>query len=348
MTINAEPDKHELLITAWLDNEISDAQRQEFEQLLASNPTFKAQFEQRKLEYDNLDAALRLIDKTPMPDNVMALLISSDTEANEAQGTISQEISSQEARSQEVSAQQTSDQKSTQKSENQEIQQSMGSHSSENPGNSSENSSENLNHTAQTASSVTADSHQTKTGAEQNMKVTAIESSKNIVQAEESKWFTPLSLAASVVMVGLLVLFYFDSDDLFEGSPNFRAQLHNALSNSLSGDTIPLSESQKIYINLTFLDKEYRYCREYFISQPEQATLHRIACRTHSQWQTLVETETQTSPLDTGANQIRTASGSSSSDIDAFLDEKMATDALEHSDEIKAIEKTWQILPEKS
>lgn len=338
MTINAEPDKHELLITAWLDNEISDAQRQEFEQLLASNSSFKTQFEQRKLEYDNLDAALRLIDKTPMPDNIMALLNSSDTEANETQETISQESSTQ----------QTGDQKSTQKSENQEIQQSMGSHSSENPGNSSENSSENLNHTAQTASSVTADSHQIKTGAEQNMKATAIESSKNIVQAEESKWFTPLSLAASVVMVGLLVLFYFDSDDLFEGSPNFRAQLHNALSNSLSGDTIPLSESQKIYINLTFLDKEYRYCREYFISQPEQATLHRIACRTHSQWQTLVETETQTSPLDTGANQIRTASGSSNSDIDAFLDEKMATDALEHSDEIKAIEKTWQILPEKS
>lgn len=325
MTINAEPDKHELLITAWLDNDISDVQRREFEQLLASNPTFKALFERRKQEYDDLDAALRRMDKTPVPDNVTEQLTGNETPTNTKTGTTN-----------------------SQKSYTQENQRSMQWLSRENPGNSSKNSSENPNNTAHTASSVTADSKHTTTGAEQIMKVTAIQSSKNIVQAEESKWFTPLSLAASIVMIGLLVLFYFDSDDLFEGSPDFRAQLHNALSNSLSGDTIPLSESQKIYINLTFLDKEYRYCREYFISQPEQTTLHRIACRTHSQWQTLVEAETQTSPLDTNTSQNTIVTNNRPSDINAFLNEEMVTNALEHTDEIKAIEKTWQILPEQS
>lgn len=324
MTINAEPNHHEILITAWLDNEISDSQRQEFQRLIESDATFKAKFEQRKLEYDNLDAALRRIDKTPLPSNIMALLNDEASEPPVIPGDATFE-----------------------QNNHQHIQSDVDNTSGETPDNSSENSSENLNHTAQTASSATAERAKSTTGAEQNMKVTAIHSSKNIVTAEESKWFTPLSLAASVVMVGLLVLFYFDSGDMFEGSPDFRAQLHNALSNSLSGDTIPLSENQNIYINLTFLDKEYRYCREYFISQPEQATLHRIACRTHSQWQTQVETETQSSPLDNSTDQIRTASGIAASDVDAYLDEKMVTDALEHDDEIKAIAKLWQLLPEK-
>lgn len=175
------------------------------------------------------------------------------------------------------------------------------------------------------------------------MKTSVVQSSTNVIR--ESKWFTHLSVTAITLLIGLLILFYFYSDRMFTGSPSFRAQLHNALSNSLSGNTVPIDDKQKIYINRTFLDKESRYCREYFINESEQLTLHRIACRTHLQWQTRVESETQSSPFDNNPRPPFSASENRASKIEAFLNEKRLSDDLDHDNEIRAIEKTWLILP---
>lgn len=318
MTTNAEPNKHKLLITAWLANEMSDPQSQQFKHLIATSPEFKAQLEQSKREYNNLFDASHYIAETPVSDSVVA--------------TVSQ-ISTQQHKNSATD--------NTDSSETKEIQHSLEKNAEETPRNNSKNHS----NTTKTTSSITAESGHTNTGIEHSMKTIVTQSSKNIVKEKESRWFTPLSLTAIAFLLGLLVLFYLYSDSMFAGSPSFRAQLNNALSNSLSGNTIPINEKQKIYINLTFLDKESRYCREYFITQPEQPTLHRIACRTHLQWQTQIESETQTSPLDNETNQLSSASKNSVAKINAFLNDKRLSDALDHDNEIKAIKKMWLILP---
>ena len=150
----------------------------------------------------------------------------------------------------------------------------------------------------------------------------------------------PLAMAASVLLVGVLTMFYMGADKTPNGA-NLVAELNRALDSSLSGSMVTLEDEQdsRLLINLSFVDGQNRHCREYYLSQGTAQTLQRISCKGASGWQTEVEV---VSDRVLESNRFRPASGAISEDIEKYLELNMQSDAFDRDQESEAIASGWE------
>ena len=155
----------------------------------------------------------------------------------------------------------------------------------------------------------------------------------------KTRHFSPLAMAASVLLVGVLTVFYFGAEKQTGGS-DLVAQVNSALDESLSGSLVELGQGKKsqMLVNLSFVDGQNRYCREYFLSQDQSPALHRVSCKGPNGWQTEVEVQ---SDRILGSDNFRPASGEVSDVIERYLDNNMQSDAFDLDQERQAMEKVW-------
>ena len=167
-----------------------------------------------------------------------------------------------------------------------------------------------------------------------------LEAKDNVVaMTPKTRRYSPLAMAASVLLVGVLTVFYFGAEKTTDGN-GLAAQLDVALDKNLSGTLIDLGQDQQsqMLVNLSFIDNQNRYCREYFLSQSQSPALHRVSCKGPNGWQTEVEVQ---SDKILGSDNFRPASGEVSDSVTRYLDNNMQSDAFNMEQERQAMEKVW-------
>lgn len=157
----------------------------------------------------------------------------------------------------------------------------------------------------------------------------------NLVAFPTKRTSPVLPLAASLAFVGILTLFVFNS--VRPGASAFA--LETALDTALSGERVTLSSDKngELLVNFSFVDGQGRFCREYLFIDTDQ-TLQRVACKGEHSWQTQIEAKV--TPESSSA--YRPVSSSLSIEVDAYLDQHMASEILTEQVELEAISQKWQ------
>lgn len=106
------------------------------------------------------------------------------------------------------------------------------------------------------------------------------------------------------------------------------------LEQQTSGYQYDLADGRRVKPQLTFIDKNENYCRQFQLSHADKFSEH-IACRIHNQWELVASTEEKI--LDNSDYQT----ASSNTQLDTKLDEIMHSEVLDVNSEKQAIDKKW-------
>ena len=246
MTENMQNDQHALLISAYLDDELSEDKKQLVERLKDSDPEFHALFEQRKKQNGLMRDAFQQVDQQPMPESILAML-------------------------------------------------------------------------------------------EDTGKVTPL-------PKKPSSFLVPVAMAASFLVVGILTL-YLSGVGIKDSESISVTDLHAALDSQLSGTVIDIEHEQydRLLVNLSFVDAEARYCREYFVAMGNAPAVQTVACKTGNTWVTEIEQiSNKRLQYGVGSDRYQPASGEAENQIDQYLDKHMHSDPLDKEQEQEAVSTNWQ------
>lgn len=159
-------------------------------------------------------------------------------------------------------------------------------------------------------------------------------------QTARPRWFVPAAIAASLcVGVGIgsqvsglssapadpaLIL---TSSGTMAPSP----ALSDALSTRGSGSDTVLAGGTRVRPTLTFRDREARLCRQFEVSTDKAAT-EALACREDDRWNVMVTAQTEARSAG-----FETASGPGDSPVARTVDQMIAAEALDATQEAKAL-----------
>jgi len=112
------------------------------------------------------------------------------------------------------------------------------------------------------------------------------------------------------------------------------------LESSITGETLPLSDSQTGRVALTYRDLDGHWCRQFSVQSPsEGSAMAAVACRDAGRWGISLA---QPMPVrQQGDGLFRAASGGTAA-LDSHIMESMVGDVLMPADENEMIKQGWQ------
>lgn len=146
---------------------------------------------------------------------------------------------------------------------------------------------------------------------------TVQEAPENVVSMASWRKASWLPLAASFVLVALVVPVYFSL------TQDASLSLVSALENELSGQKLMLDSGQEMQLSMSFNDNQGNLCREYFVSE-ESSAQHVVSCKIDGQWEAQVADSMALNP----GQVFQPASGELSEEVENWLDANMGSDPL--------------------
>lgn len=147
----------------------------------------------------------------------------------------------------------------------------------------------------------------------------------NVTQnfSKQRAWYQAgLSLAASALFVALVSYYYDYSDGAL-----FDSQLATILDSNISGKSIEINTSERVYLSMSFLNKDGYWCREFFIIAT--TTTQNISCRFEQEWQNEISIPAEFNE----GNSYMPASSNDNYKIETWLDNNMGSDPLSNKQE---------------
>ena len=158
--------------------------------------------------------------------------------------------------------------------------------------------------------------------------------------ANRPSWFVPAAIAASLC-IGVGIGSQVSGPSSAPADPALiltssgtlapSAALSDALSTRGSGSDTVLTGGTRVRPTLTFRDHQARLCRQFEVSTDKAAT-EALACRDGDQWNVMVTARTETRSAG-----FETASGPGDSPVARTVDQMIAAEAMDATQEAKAL-----------
>lgn len=140
--------------------------------------------------------------------------------------------------------------------------------------------------------------------------------------------------AAITLLIGFSAGQFFPADSSTSNAGNWQ-QVAAHLDRTASGEDVTIGGETRLLSRFTFRDQQGRYCRQFLLESPEQAS-ENVACRDAEDWERVATVQASRIYQ---ADDYRPASGANL--LDSTLDELMQGEALSLEEEAEVMDNRW-------